>query len=301
MSEASAPSVVPLPEVSVELIADAAAFSGLLARLQNEPVIALDTEGNSFHAYTERVCLIQIGLPDRQVVLDPLSVDVKGLGPLLADKSRLWVLHGSDFDVRTLHRDFGFRLGRLFDTMIAAQVMQLPELGLAALLKRHFGLVLRKVEQRSDWGKRPLTEAQLGYAAADVRCLLALHRELAQALTEKQLVAKAEAQFEKLRHVVARERRFDVEGYRRLRGARALDAKGQALLRTLWRGREEMARELNRPPFKVISEATMVQVALAQPSDLGALRKLPGVSELVVRRLGPLLFATETPQGDGTP
>jgi ribonuclease D len=295
VTDASPLAIGEAPPESVQLVADAAALRELIGRLEREPVVALDTEGNSFHAYTERVCLIQLGLPDRQVVLDPFSVDAQALGPLLADKSRLWVLHGGDFDVRTLHRDFGFRLGRLFDTMIAAQTMQFPELGLAALLRRYFGVDLRKGEQRSDWGRRPLTAAQLGYAAADVRFLLPLHRELHRALEEKQVAAKAQAQFEKLRHVVLRERRFDVEGYRRLRGARALDAPGQALLREMWRAREELARELNRPPFKVVSEATMVRVAQARPPDLETLRKLPGVSEMLVRRIGPRLITSPAP------
>jgi ribonuclease D len=229
------------------------------------------------------------------VVLDPLGVDVSCLGPLLADTARLWVLHGADFDVRTLHRDFGFRLGRLFDTMIAAQVLQLPELGLAALLRRRFGIELRKGEQRSDWGRRPLTAAQLGYAAADVRFLLPLHRELDSALREKGSWPKAQTQFEKLRHVVVRERHFDAEGYRRLRGAHSLDPEGRALLRGMWCAREELARELDRPPFKVVSEATMVQVARALPRDLEALRRLPGVSDLVARRMGPLLLQPRPP------
>jgi ribonuclease D len=289
----------PPPADEIELIADAAGLQTLISRLEREPVVALDTEGNSFHAYVERVCLIQLGLPDRQVLVDPLNVDVRPLGPLLADRSRLWVLHGSDFDVRTLHRDFGFRLGRLFDTMVAAQTLKLPELGLAALLKRNFGVDLRKGEQRSDWGKRPLTPPQRIYAAADVRWLLPLHGRLAEALTTEGAAAKAQAQFEKLRVVVARERHFDPEGYRRLKGARGLDAKGQALLRAFWCAREEMARELNRPPFKVVSEATMVEVARTQPGDLVALRKLSGVSDLVTRRIGPLLVPAAP--GDAAP
>jgi ribonuclease D len=296
---ATAGSAAPPPADEVDLIADAAALRALISRLENEPVVALDTEGNSFHAYVERVCLIQLGLPDRQVLVDPLNVDVRPLGPLLADRSRLWVLHGSDFDVRTLHRDFGFRLGKLFDTMVAAQTLKLPELGLAALLKSNFGVDLRKGEQRSDWGKRPLTPPQRVYAAADVRWLLPLHGRLAEALAKEGAAAKAQAQFEKLRVVVARERRFDPEGYRRLKGARALDTKGQALLRKFWCAREEMARELNRPPFKVVSEATMVEVARTQPADVAALRRLPGVSDLVARQIGPLLMPVAP--GDAAP
>jgi ribonuclease D len=278
-------------DTPIDVVSDPVGLQTLVRRLDETPVAALDTEGNSFHAYVERVCLIQIGLPDRQVLVDPLAVDVAPLGPLLADKARLWVLHGSDFDIRTLHRDFGFRLGRLFDTMVAAQTLKLPQLGLAALLRTHFGVDLRKGEQRSDWGRRPLSSAQRIYAASDVRWLLPLHQRLDGALREKGEAGRAEAQFDKLRLVVARERKFDPEGYRYLKGARALDPAGQRLLRILWRAREDVARELDRPPFKVLSEATMVEVARARPKDVAAFRRISGVSDLAARRLGPLVVS----------
>jgi ribonuclease D len=287
-SSGSAPHVDAPP---IELVSDPAGLQGLVRRLEEAPVVALDTEGNSFHAYVERVCLIQIGLPDRQVLVDPLAVDVAPLGPLLADKARLWVLHGSDFDIRTLHRDFGFRLGRLFDTMVAAQTLKLPGLGLAALLRTHFGVELRKGEQRSDWGRRPLSTAQRTYAASDVRWLLPLHQALDGALRDKGEAGRAEAQFDKLRLVVARERKFDPEGYRFLKGARGLDPDGQRVLRMLWRAREDVARELDRPPFKVVSEATMVEVARVRPRDVAALRRISGVSDLAVRRFGSLVVS----------
>jgi ribonuclease D len=251
--------------------------------------LAIDTEGNSFHVYFERVCLIQIGIPGEELVLDPLAVDVKPLAPLFADPARLLVFHGGDFDIRSLRRDFGFTFGRVFDTMIASQVLALPELGLAALLKSRLGVEIAKGEQRSDWGKRPLRDEQLRYAATDVQHLLALWDGL-----EKQLVAagkreEAEKRFQKLRQVVAREKVFDPEGWRRMRQARSLDPAGAELLRALWVGREELARALDKPPFKVVGEQAMLEVARRHPRSLEELRKVPGVSDLLVRKLGGIL------------
>jgi ribonuclease D len=272
-------------------VADPAALEEVGRRLAEEPVLAIDTEGNSFHVFFERVCLIQIGVPGLELVLDPFAVDVKPLAPLFADPQRLLVFHGGDFDIRSLRRDFGFTFGRVFDTMIASQVLALPELGLAALLKSRLGVEIAKGEQRSDWGKRPLRPEQLRYAATDVRHLLALWDGL-----EKELVAagkrdEAEKKFQKLRQVVARERVFDPEGWRKMRQARSLDPEGAALLRALWVGREELARALDKPPFKVVGEQSMLEIARRHPRSLDELRKVPGVSDLLVRRLGEAVLA----------
>ncbi len=270
-------------------VADPAALEDVGRRLSEEPVLAIDTEGNSFHVYFERVCLIQIGIPGQELVIDPMAVDVKALGPLFADPKRLLVFHGGDFDIRSLRRDFGFTFGRVFDTMIAAQQLALPELGLAALLKSRLGVDIAKGEQRSDWGRRPLRQEQLRYAATDVQHLLALWGGLEKQLVEAGKREEAEKKFEKLRQVVAREKIFDPEGWRKIRRARSLDAEGAELLRALWVSREELARALDKPPFKVVGEEAMLEVARRHPRSLEELRKVPGISDLLVRKLGGIL------------
>jgi ribonuclease D len=269
----------------------------LVAELQGASDIALDTEGNSFHAYRDQVCLIQlaVGLENPHIfLLDPLAVDPRPLTAIFADPRHRLVVHGGDFDVRSLRRDFAFTFGRMFDTMMAAQVLRLPELGLVALLKRELSVTIGKGEQRSDWGRRPLRAEQLAYAAEDVRNLLPLAMKLEAQLAAAGKLAAAEAQFEKLRHLVAREKSFDVGAFRRIKGARGLDAGQLRVLEALWLGRERLALELNRAPFKIIGEQAMVEVARQGPRDLESLRKVPGVGDLVVRRLGQELIELPT-------
>ncbi len=122
----------------------------LVAELREASDIALDTEGNSFHAYRDQVCLIQlaVGLRDPRIfLLDPLAVDPRALTEIFADPKHRLVVHGGDFDVRSLRRDFGFTFGRMFDTMMAAQTLRLPELGLVALFKQELGVTIEKGEQ----------------------------------------------------------------------------------------------------------------------------------------------------------
>ena len=108
------------------LVADPAALAELLDDVRSEPVIALDTESNSFHVYRERVCLLQISTRAADFVVDPLAVDVTPLGAVLCD-GRETVLHGADYDVRCLKREYGWRFPRLFDTMAAARRLGRPQ------------------------------------------------------------------------------------------------------------------------------------------------------------------------------
>jgi len=272
------------------LVAEATAFQELLARVAAEPLVALDTESNSFHAYFERVCLLQLSLPGGDYVVDPLSVDVTPLGAILST-GREVVLHGADYDVRCLRREFGWNLGRIFDTMVAARRLGAPELGLAALVRRHFGVHLSKAQQRADWQRRPLPRDQLRYAALDTHFLLPLHRILSGQLEERGLVAEARKEFDRIAAAKAHARVFDPEGWRRLRGARDLDPEAKGALAALWVAREERARAFDRPPFKVVGEDALVEIARRRPATLADLEGIPGVTSRVRDRIGEALLA----------
>ena len=123
------------PHPAPILVADPDALARLTGALAAEPVIAVDTESNSFHVYRERVCLIQLSTRTQDYVVDPLAVDVKPLGEVICD-GRETVFHGADYDVRCLRREYGWQLPRLFDTMAAARRLGRAGLGLSALVDR---------------------------------------------------------------------------------------------------------------------------------------------------------------------
>jgi ribonuclease D len=265
-------------------------LEALAGALAGERVIALDTESNSFHVYRERVCLIQVSTSAGDWIVDPLAVDPAPLGPYLAATPVL-VLHGADYDVRCLKREYGFALPHLFDTMAAARRLGMRELGLSALVQRYFGVRLEKTFQRSDWGRRPLTPEQVSYAALDTHYLLRLHDVLARDLEERGMTAVAHQEFEKIAAVEPRPKIFDREGWRRLKGARDLDPERQVVLARIWVAREERAKELDRPPFKVMAEDAMLEVVRRRPQGDEALLRVPGVTPMVLRRMGAALAA----------
>jgi ribonuclease D len=268
-----------------EFVADAAALAALVEALRPEPLLALDSESNSFHVYRERVCLLQVSTRAGDWIVDPLVVDPRPLGEVLCD-GREVVLHGADYDVRCLRREYGWRLRGLFDTMAAARRLGRPAVGLAALVEARFGVRLSKSFQRSDWGRRPLERDQLAYAALDTHFLLPLRDELAGELERSGKLDEARREFERIAAAEPRERVFDPEGWRRMRGSRDLDPAGRSVLRGLWIAREERARALDRPPFKVLGEDALLEVARQRPGTAAELGRVRGVTPPVIRKMG---------------
>ncbi len=279
--------------------ADAVALDELVADLRPEPAVALDTESNSFHVYRERICLLQISTQRSDWVVDPLTVDVRPLGEILTD-GREVVLHGADYDVRCLKRGYGWSFPRLFDTMAAARRLGQPGLGLSALVESHFGVRLSKEHQRSDWGRRPLTNEQIRYASLDTHFLLGLHALLLASLRQRGLETEARQEFQRIAAVEPRPKVFDPDGYRRLKAARDLDAGGRAILKALYAGREARASEIDRPPFKVLAEQAMVEIARRRPRTAEELARIPGVTPRVMRRMGDLILSALASSADGS-
>ena len=269
----------------VETTDQLARAAGALSRSASA---AVDLEANGFFRYREQICLVQLASPDAVYLVDPLAVgDVAPLGELMADPDVEKIFHASGYDIRSLDRDWGFRVNNLFDTSVAAAFVGSSRLGLQAVLEEHAGVRLPKPRrlQRSDWTVRPLSEEAMRYAAGDVAHLARLRNTLADRLRrlERTRWVREECErMERLRHSEP-----DREGaFLAVKGSRALDGRGLAVLRSLCRLRDELARELDRPPFKVMSNDALLSVSadpgakLGEVKGLGRFRRRPGVQRL---------------------
>ena len=146
------------------LVTDEHSLDQLASALALAPVVAVDTESNSLHAYRERVCLIQISTLVADYVVDPIALpDLRALAPVFANPGHQKILHAAENDLLCLRRDYQFEFANVFDTMTAARTLGWPQVGLAAILNTRFGVTMDKKYQRSDWGRRPLTSEQLEY------------------------------------------------------------------------------------------------------------------------------------------
>lgn len=244
------------------LIEQQAQLEPLLKALDRVDEVALDTEADNMYHYKTRVCLLQFLVGKEVFMVDvqaPLKLD--GLWSRLAKKNLL--MHGSDFDIRLLHDFCAFRPKSIFDTMLAAQLLNRPRVGLASLLEDHFHVKLSKDSQKANWSKRPLTQKMLDYAALDVWHLPALRDILERELTKLNrmgwLSQQCEAQIESgLTGFAPRdENAWRIGKSERLRGA------GLAVLHAVWHWREETAERLDVPSFKVCNNERLLTLANA--------------------------------------
>jgi ribonuclease D len=269
-------------------------LDALAAEIAGAP-FALDTEADSFHHYHDKVCLVQVTAECGDVLIDPLhGVDLEPLRPSLEDATTRKILHGADYDVRILHRDFRFSPRGIFDTMIAARLTGATAFGLAALLEEHLDIRLDKAHQRADWSIRPLPVAMAEYAAADTRHLRDLAAILEARLVELGRLAWAKEEFERIEVVRWRNgEEPSPEAWRRTKGATSLDRRALAILRELWQWRDATARAKDRPPFKVLRDEALVAVSRKRPANRSELEKVEGIFPGFVRSSGatPLLEA----------
>ncbi len=275
----------------MRLIRTGAELAALAARLRAEPLLAVDTEAASFHRYLDRVYLLQISSREETAVVDPLATG--GLGPigeLLAAPAIEIVFHDADYDLRLLQREYGYTASHLFDTRIAAQLLNEPGVGLAALLEKYVGVRLDKRFQRADWSSRPLSPEMLEYAASDTRYLPRLRDIIRQRLEERGRLGWAQEEFALLEDIRPATDQAE-PGWLRLKGAKALRGRELAILRELWEWREGAARRADRATFRILNNEPILAMAKNPPTDMAALKAIPGVSSDQAERRGRDLLA----------
>jgi ribonuclease D len=273
----------PAKPVTFDLIRGEADLRALAAKLRTMAAIAVDTESNSLYAYRERVCLIQFSSAEQDFLVDPLAFqDLSALGPVFGDPQIEKVFHAAEYDLLCLRRDFGFETVNLFDTMVAARILGRIEIGLGSLLNAEFGVTLEKRYQRANWGQRPLPDYLLDYARLDTHYLLALRERLGAELEQRSLMALAQEDFRRLA-ANNHETSWGIPGTDRpvdcwrISGSYDLDPQQAAILLELCRYRDQTARQLDRPLFKVLSDQTLIAIAINQPKTLEELERLPGM------------------------
>jgi ribonuclease D len=264
----------------VDEVAEAARSAGWLA---------LDTEADSLHSYFHKTCLVQVTADNRNFVIDPLAMDSSDLGPLwkiVEDREIPVLMHGSDYDIRVLDRDYDTRILGLVDTQAMAQVLGEPKTGLAALLEIEEGVILDKRHQRADWGQRPLKRSQVAYAAADTAFLGALAAKLRTRLEELGRWEWAQEEFHKLEQVRHNPVEPNPLAFEKVKGVRPLrgDARDRAF--SLYEWRESESQKLDVPPFKVLGAQTLVNLAEEPPERVSELVRVTGIGPRFVHRWG---------------
>jgi ribonuclease D len=269
------------------LVEDEQGLRRFLDALDRATEIAVDTEGDSFFSYPEKVCLVQVTALEQDWLVDPLArLDLSGLGRLMADPARLKIFHDGEYDVLSLKRDYRFQFKNLFDTRVAAAALGAQNPGLASVLEERFGIQLDKSMQRSEWSRRPLSPKQIRYAQLDTHFLVPLMREQRRELEEREKMMIVDGECRRLERLEPPGNEFDPDEFVRIKGAREVPPLERQALRELFILRERLSLEFGRPPFKVIGNESLVAIAMEMPKSAFQLGKINGFSSGQIRKLG---------------
>jgi ribonuclease D len=266
-------------------ISDSGALEALAPQLRAAPLYAFDTEFMRERTYYPQLCLVQLATSDLIVCIDPLAItDLTILDSLLGQTAAVKVGHAVRQDLEALLTRVASPPTHLFDTQVAAALIGLPpQVGYAELVQRYLGVTLDKTHSRTDWAARPLTPAQLSYAAEDVRYLLPLRDTLSAELERLNRLEWFDTEMS--RHLAIGIRRVEPEeAWQRLKGIDALDPRRLATAKGLARWREERAIRRNRPRGWILSDDALHEMVRELPEDRVALERLGTVPRGLVEK-----------------
>lgn len=283
---------MPTPDDNTRLIDRQDGLDACCAVIGTQPTLPLDTEFARTDTYRPRLCLIQIATPAAMFCIDTIAqLDMRRLGQALAASHALKIMHAAKQDLEVLNLQFGVLPGPLFDTQIAAGLLgHPPQAGYATLVEAELGVRLSKTETRTDWSRRPLTPAQLAYAADDVAWLQPLADKLRERLHGLGREHWAEADSAALLNPALYAVRPD-RAWERLSGLERQPAVVQARARRLAAWREQRADQSNRPRQWIVSDQALMALSAAGPLDITGIEALDILPAGMLRNSGAALLA----------
>ena len=290
-------------DIGYNIIESSSQLTQFVSQIENETAIGVDVEADSMYHFKEKVCLIQMATANINVVIDPLVIkDLSALKPIFKRSDILKIFHGADYDVRSLYRDFKFKINNMFDTELASRFLGFPETGLEAVLKKKFAVTLDKKFQRKDWSRRPLPREMIAYAAEDARYLLPLAQDLTTELKDRGRFSWVLEECEILSKVRPNANGADPL-FVNFKGAGKLDPRSLAILEALLQCRREIARKKDRPLFRIIGARPLLDLAETKPTDMKQLEKSGALSpkqiDMYGRQLNEVInSAIKIPQED---
>ncbi len=241
------------------------ALHSLIEELRGIKLVAIDTEMDCCYHYHDKVCLVQLSSQDTDYLVDPLHLDLSPLNEIFNDPNCTAIFHAGSNDVPHLRRDHNIVFNRIFDTYVAAELLDLPSKGLAGLIKLYFDIDLDKQYQRADWTIRPLPPEMDHYARYDTRFLIELRELLLPKLEEANLTSVAERMCEGILKTRLNHKEFSPDNWVSVKNVRNLHAASYSVLRSLYIWRDQLARQFDLAPFRIMSDYSLVRLADCAP------------------------------------
>lgn len=276
--------------ISYQIIQQDAQLKQLCEQARHYSVVALDTEFERVRSYYAKLGLIQLYFGADVALIDPLTItDWQPFIALLADANVLKILHASGEDIEIFHQQFQQIPTPMLDTQIMANFLGFPQSAGFALLAQHYLQVeLDKKASRTDWLKRPLSERQLNYAAADVYYLLPIYQKMAAAMANSEWKTAIQQECELFAQKRCRQTSPE-KAYLDIGNAWRLNRKALNNLKFLakWRFQEGIKR--NIALNFIVSSEGLVQMAIHEPVHTAQLLDL-GLHPMEIKRYGKKLL-----------
>lgn len=276
--------------ISYQIIQRDAQLKQLCEQARHYSVVALDTEFERVRSYYAKLGLIQLYFGADVALIDPLTItDWQPFIALLADANVLKILHASGEDIEIFHQQFQQIPMPMLDTQIMANFLGFPQSAGFALLAQHYLQVeLDKKASRTDWLKRPLSERQLNYAAADVYYLLPIYQKMAVAMATSEWKTAIQQECELFAQKRCRQTSPE-KAYLDIGNAWRLNRKALNNLKFLakWRFQEGIKR--NIALNFIVSSEGLVQMAIHEPVHTAQLLDL-GLHPMEIKRYGKKLL-----------
>ncbi len=264
-----------------------------LAPLQE---FSVDLEADALHAFSPRLCFVQIGTDEDIFLFDTLipEVTLSPLKELFADPARTKFIHAAMGDLQFL-AEVGVRVQGLFDTHRAATLLGLPRVGLADLVEQACGVRLAKAHQQDDFSIRPLPDNMREYIADDVRYLTEVGRRVKAQCVEKDILEEVELDCRRMADE-ALERPATGADFRPKIPRNGLSPERLRVVEAVcWAMHEKRlawAKAEDIPMGRMVSNAAVVAMAMSQPTTLQALQRCEGIRRGFVKTHGELALAT---------
>ncbi|MBI9017747.1 MAG: HRDC domain-containing protein [Phycisphaerae bacterium] len=252
------------PEQDFQYIDHQEPLDQLTAKLiATDDEVAIDIEADSLYHYYHKVCLLQLTFDSNDYIVDPLAgLEFDNFYNALSEKDL--ILHNGDYDLRMMRSSFGFKLKKtFFDTMVAARLLGYEHYSLATIVNDMFDFSMSKKGQKSDWSRRPLSDMQVEYAVYDTRFLKRIADDFRAKLLELNRLHWLEQCCDKLMATVEIDKPDpDPDRQWRIKGIKWFNPRQLALVKNIWLWREEQAQITDVPPFKVMGNQLIIDLAI---------------------------------------
>lgn len=275
------------PDITYQWIDSDVALVDLCQSLSTQSAIALDTEFVRTRTYYPHIGLLQIADENGVYLIDPLAIsNTQPMADVLQNPAIVKVVHACSEDLEVFQYAFGVLPESLFDTQVAAGFAGYGlSIGYANLLREIKHIDIPKQETRSDWLQRPLSDAQLRYAALDVEYLLEIYRGLVEKLQQQQRLLWVESDcqgmIDKLRNT-----QHENTYYTRVKSAWKLDAEQLTVLAAICRWREGQAKKNDVPRSRILKDVSLFDIALKLPMDMQQLKRIQEIPSRFLEVLG---------------